>query len=263
MRNYFEITIKSIIRDRVFHGILFSSLLFLLIPSVAGLSMRQMTELSINLSLSLISFVLLLLAIFLGGTHIWKDLERRYTFSTLSLPVPRAAYMAGKFLGIAAFLLLAACIMGIVASGIIQYSAGVFPPERPVVWPNLMIAIVFDAMKYMLVIAIAFLLSSVATSFFLPVFGTICIFVLGSASQQVYDYITAPATTDISIVTKKVAMLVYYILPNFSAFDFKVNAVYGIPIRGGGLLFVIGYFLVYLLSVLTLASLLFEKREIT
>lgn len=262
MRMFFEITIKSIIRDRIFHGILFASLLFLLIPSVAGLSMRQMTELSVNLSLSLISFILLLLAVFLGGTHIWKDMERRYTYSTLSLPVSRTTYMAGKFLGIAAFILLAACIMGIVAAGIIQYSVGVYPPERPVEWPNLTVAIVCDAMKYMLVVAIAFLFSSVATSFFLPMFGTICVFLAGNASQQVYDYITAPATKDISAATKAIATGVYYILPNFAAFDFKVNAVYGLPINGSGLLFVIGYFLVYLLAVLALASILFEKREI-
>lgn len=262
MRIFYEITIKSIIRDRVFHGILFSTLIFLFIPTVAGLSMRQMTELSINLSLSLISFILLLLAIFLGGTHLWKDLERRYTYSTLTLPVSRTTYLAGKFLGIAAFLLLAACIMGIVASGIIQFAAGVYPPERPIVWSNLMVAIVFDALKYTLVVAIAFLFSSVATSFFLPVFGTICIFLVGGASQQVYDYITAPATKDISMVAKQIATLVYYILPNFSAFDFKVNAIYGLPIDGSNLLFVISYFFIYLLCVLTVASLLFEKREI-
>src|SRR6185369_2868827 len=156
MRIFYEITIKSIVRDRIFHGILFSSLLFLLIPSVAGLSMRQMTELSVNLSLSLISFILLLLAVFLGGRRVWKDLERRYTYSTLSLPVSRTTYLTGKFLGIAVFLLVAACIMGIVSAGIIQYSAVIYPPERPVVWPNLTVAIVCDAMKYMLVVAIAF-----------------------------------------------------------------------------------------------------------
>jgi len=67
MRNFFDVTLKSILRDRVFHGIGFAAFLFLLIPSVASLSMRQMTELSINLSLSLLSFILLLLALFLGG----------------------------------------------------------------------------------------------------------------------------------------------------------------------------------------------------
>lgn len=261
MLNHIGITLKSILRDRIFHGIIFSSLIFLLIPSVASLSMRQMTELSITLSLSLISFILLLLALFLGGTHLWKDIERRYTYSVLSLPTSRTAYLVGKFLGIALFILATACLLGLVATGVIQFAAGVYPPDRPVAWENFMAAIVFDALKYILVVATAFLFSSVGTSFFLPIFGTICIFFVGSASQQVYDYITAPATTDISLFTKKAATVVYYLLPNYSAFDYKVNAVYGVPVNGSGLLLTLVYFGVYATVVVALAALLFEKRE--
>jgi ABC-type transport system involved in multi-copper enzyme maturation permease subunit len=261
MRNFFDVTLKSILRDRVFHGIGFAAFLFLLIPSVASLSMRQMTELSINLSLSLLSFILLLLALFLGGTHLWKDLERRYTYSVLSLPSSRTSYLVGKFLGIAVFILFVACLLGVVSAGIILFSSGVYPPERPILWQNFMAAIVFDALKYIMVVATAFLFSSVATSFFLPIFGTICIFFVGSASQQVYDYITAPATTDVSLFTKKAATVVYYLLPNYSAFDYKVNAVYAVPINGTGLLLTLLYFLIYVLIVITLAALLFERRE--
>jgi ABC-type transport system involved in multi-copper enzyme maturation permease subunit len=236
--------------------------MFLLIPSVASLSMRQMTELSINLSLSLISFILLLLAMFLGGTHLWKDIERRYTYSVLSLPTSRTTYLVGKFLGIAVFILMVSFVLGIVSAGVIQFSSGIYPPDRPVAWNNFMTAIVFDALKFILVVATAFLFSSVGTSFFLPIFGTICIFFVGSASQQVYDYITAPATSDISLFSKNVATVAYYLLPNYSAFDFKVNAVYGIPINGSGLLFTLMYFFVYVLIVVTLAALLLEKREL-
>ncbi len=261
MLNQVGITLKSILRDRVFHGIIFSALIFLAIPSVASLSMRQMTELSITLSLSLLSFILLLLALFLGGTHLWKDIERRYTYSVLSLPISRTTYLIGKFLGIAFFILVVACLLGLVAAGVIQFSAGIYPPERPIAWENIAAAVVFDALKYILVVATAFLFSSVGTSFFLPIFGTICIFFVGSASQQVYDYITAPATADIPLFTKKAAMVVYYLLPNYSAFDYKVNAAYGVPLDGSGLLLTLGYFVIYLLAVVVLAALLFEKRE--
>lgn len=261
MLNLVEITLKSILRDRVFHGIIFSALIFLLIPSVASLSMRQMTELSLNLSLSLLSFILLLLALFLGGTHLWKDIERRYTYSVLTLPISRTSYLVGKFLGIAIFIFTVACLLGLVAAGVVLFSSGIYPPERPIAWDNFIAAVMFDALKYILVVATAFLFSSIGTSFFLPIFGTICIFFVGSASQQVYDYITAQATTDVSLITKKAATLVYYLLPNYSAFDYKVNAVYGVQIAGSGLLFTLVYFAVYVLVVVVLAALLFEKRE--
>jgi Cu-processing system permease protein len=263
MLNHIQITLKSILRDRVFHGIIFSALIFLAIPSVASLSMRQMTELSITLSLSLLSFILLLLALFLGGTQLWKDMERRYTYSVLSLPTSRTTYLVGKFLGIAVFIFVVACLLGGVAAMVIQFASGIYPPDRPIAWENLVAAVIFDALKYILVVATAFLFSSVGTSFFLPIFGTICIFFVGSSSQQVYDYITAPATTDISLFTKKAATVVYYLLPNYSAFDFKVNAAYGVPINGSGLLLTLLYFAVYVLIVVTLAALLFEKREMS
>ncbi len=57
MQNVIHITLKGIFRDRVFHGILVTAVLFLIIPSIATLSMRQVTELSLTLSLSLISFI--------------------------------------------------------------------------------------------------------------------------------------------------------------------------------------------------------------
>jgi len=95
MLNIMQITLKGIFRDRVFQGIMALGVLFLFIPSAASLSMRQVTELSITLSLSLISFILLLLAVFLGATSIWKDMERRYTFSVLSLPLSRSSYLWG------------------------------------------------------------------------------------------------------------------------------------------------------------------------
>src|ERR1035437_8053441 len=103
-----HITLKGIFRDRVFQGIMVLAVLFLLIPSAASLSMRQMTELTTTLSLSLISFIMLLLAVFLGATSIWKDIERRYTFSVLSLPLSRSTYLIGRFFGVAIFLLITA-----------------------------------------------------------------------------------------------------------------------------------------------------------
>ncbi|HCB31456.1 MAG TPA: hypothetical protein DEP50_12775, partial [Acinetobacter lwoffii] len=76
MISILQITLKGIFRDRIFQGIMALAVLFLLIPFAASLSMRQTTELSITLSLSLISFIMLLLAVFLGATSIWKDIER-------------------------------------------------------------------------------------------------------------------------------------------------------------------------------------------
>jgi Cu-processing system permease protein len=262
MYNIASLTFIGVFRDKVFRGILMTSLAFLLIPSVSTLSMRQVTELSLTLSLSLISFILLLLSIFLGGTSLWKDMERHYSISVLGLPISRASYIMGKFSGIAGFLGLTTVLLGAVCCFTAWYVSGTYPPDRPIIWNNVLFAIIFDAMKYVLLIAFAFLFSSVSTSFFLPVFGTISIFFIGSATQGVHDYIHSLAGQSFSPFLSKVVTLLYYILPNLSAFDLKVNAIYGVGLSTAGLAMTFGYFVIYISILMTLSSMIFTRREI-
>ena len=224
--------------------------------------MRQVTELSITLSLSLISFILLLLAVFLGGASLWKDMERRYSFSVLGLPLKRSDYLLGKFCGISLFLLLVVLLFWVVTSLVVFYAAGIYPSPRPVAWHYLFLAVFFDALKYILLVAVAFLFSTVSTSFFLPIFGTIAIFLVGNATQEAYDFIHTPSAKAIPAVVKGAATGLYYILPNFTAFDLKLNAIYGVKVSGHGLLLTFGYFVVYTAIILFLATVIFSRREL-
>lgn len=255
------ITLKGIFRDRVFHGILVVALLLLFVPVISQLSMRQVTELSITLSLSLISFIMLLLSVFLGGTVLWKDIERRYTYSVLSLPFTRSSYLLGRFCGTALFLLLAALVLGSVAIAVVWFVAAGTPPDRPVIWTNFVFAVLFDAVKYILLVAIAVLFATISSSFFLPVFGTISAFLVGSSSQQVYDYVNSGQAKDLSLVVRRSASMLYYLLPNFSAFDLKVNAIYGLPLAADGIMLTVCYAVVYCGIVLALSVMLFARRE--
>ena len=261
MNTIIRVTLKGIFRDRVFQGIMVTALIFLFIPSIASLSMRQVTELSLTLSLSLVSFILLLIAIFLGGTSIWKDIERRYTFPVLGLPLTRGGYLLGRFCGTALFLLLVAIVLGATTFIVVYWSSTIYPGSRPVVWGILAICILFDAMKYILLLACAFLFSSLSTSFFLPVFGTIALFLTGNVTQQVYDYIHSSAGTALSPMVKQSATCLYYLLPNLSAFNLKVNAIYGIPFSASGLLLTTGYFVMYISALLSVSVIIFTRRE--
>ncbi len=262
MWSLFLVSFKGVFRDRVFQGILLTAVAFLIIPALSMLSMRQVATLSLTLSLSLLSFILLLLAVFLGGTSLWKDIERRYTFSVLGLPLSRTTYMLGKFSAIAGFLLLVAVFLGSVSIAVSLYVAGQYPPDRPISWDNVVLCILFDVMKYSLLVAFAFLFSTVSTSFFLPVFGTIAIFLIGGASQQVYDFLQTPNAQTLPVFLQKIANILYYIVPNFSAFDLKVHAIYGVPVSMPGLLLTTGYFFFYLTVLLALAAICFCRREL-
>lgn len=262
MFSIMTITLKGIFRDRVFQGIMALAVLFMFIPSAASLSMRQVTELSITLSLSLISFILLLLSVFLGATSIWKDMERRYTFSVLSLPISRCSYLLGRFFGLALFLVLTSLFLGSLTFIMVKIASGIYPSERPIVWSFLALAIIFTTLKYILLVGVALLLSTVSTSFFLPVFGTICTFLASGITQQVYEYVSSPVSAQaVSPHMKPLVTLVYYLLPNLSGFDLKVNAIYGIVPDISGLLLTVAYFLVYTTLLLGGATFVFGRRE--
>lgn len=262
MYNIIQITLKGIFRDRVFQGIMALGVLFLFIPSAASLSMRQVTELSITLSLSLISFILLLLSVFLGATSLWKDMERRYTFSVLSLPISRASYLLGRFFGLALFLVLTSAVLGAVSMLVIKVASGIYPPDRPIAWGYLALAIGFSTLQYILLVAVALLLSTVSTSFFLPIFGTICTFLASGVTQQVYEYVSSPASQQVvAPLIKAAASGIYYLLPNLAGFDLKVHAIYSTAPNTQGLLLTTGYFAAYTAILLGAAALIFNRRE--
>lgn len=261
--NFYRINLKWVVRDRVLQALVGVATLFLvLVPAFSVLSMRQVQELSITLSLSFISFVLLVLSTLLGASSIWRDIEKRYTSAVLTLPYSRGSYLLGKFLAIAVCLVCSAAAFSIVAAVAISFSSGLYPSTSPIRWLHIVNAVAFDAMKYILLAAIAIMFSSLSTSFFLPIFGTISLLLAGNASQEVFDYLTKDAMG--SKMAKPLlfaAKGLYYVIPNFGAFNFKVSAIYPVPLQPEGIIYTFLYFLVYTGIVLALSVQIFSRRE--
>jgi len=256
-------TLRWALRDRLLHALLGVSLLvLLLVPLFSTFSMRQVQELSITLSLSSLSFTLLVLSILLGASSVWRDVERRYTVAVLTLPVSRASYLLGKFVGVALIILICSLLLSLVSFPVIVLSAAQYPSEIPIHWGNLILAVGANCLKYILLATIALFFSCIGTSFFLPFFAAISIYLAGSASQDVFEYISGEFGRTVSPAGKLLAKGAYYLLPNFSAFDLQVQAIYGLPVPTGGLVYTLLYFLVYTATVLVLAVWVFSRREL-
>lgn len=255
--------LRAILRDRVLHAVLGTALaMILLVPALSSFSMRQVQELSITLSLSSVSLVLLVITLLLGSSSVWRDIEKRYTTSILTLPLSRAAFLLSKFASIAVFLLLSALVLGLGCAVVIVLASATYPSDLPIHWENISLVLAGDVLKYTLLAAFALLLSTVSTSFYLPFFGTLIIFFCGSASQEVYEYTSGQFGQDLHPVASKVISVIYYMLPNFSAFDFQVHAVYGLTISLGNFLLSTAYSLVYTGLLLGLAIFAFNRRQL-
>lgn len=258
----YRLNLKWIVRDRVLQALFGVALLFLvMVPAFSVLSMRQVQELSITISLSFISFVLLVLAIMLGSSSIWRDVEKRYTAVVLTLPYSRSSYLMGKFLAIASFLAGSAALLGIMAALAISFSSTLYPSTSPIRWLHIVNAITFDVMKYILLAAVAFLFSSISTSFFLPIFGTISLLLAGNASQEVFEFVTNDTGAKTAKTTVYAVKGLYYLIPNFGAFNFKIAAIYPVPLQPEGIAYTFIYFVVYTLIILSVSVWAFSRRE--
>lgn len=254
-------TLRGVLRDRVFHGLAVAALLFLFIPLISLFSMRQVTELAMNLSLALSSSLLFLLAIFLGGTALWKDIDRRYIFSVLGMPLERRSYLLGKFFGIALFLLLATLLLAFGSTIAILMSSLNYQPPRGINWTLFSMAFSAELLKVLVVVGVGFLFSTISTSFFLPIFGTLAIFFCGAASQQVYDYLHSPGGQNISQAVKYAADALYYILPNIQAFNLKLVFIYNLGYPLSEFLITCAYGGTYIAVLLGISILLFSQRQ--
>ncbi len=259
----YRLNIKWIVRDRVLQALAgVAILLLLLVPAFSVLSMRQVQELSITLSLSFISFVLLVLSTLLGASSIWRDVEKRYTSAILTLPYSRSAYILGKFTAIAVCIAACATLFFIFASVAVVLSSGLYPSTSPIRWLYFINAVFFDVLKYIMLAAIALLLSSFSTSFFLPIFGTISLLLAGNASQEVFDFVSTDATgSKMPAITLYTVKCLYYLIPNFGAFNFKVAAIYPVPLDLHGFFYTLLYFLIYTGIILVIAVKVFSRRE--
>jgi ABC-type transport system involved in multi-copper enzyme maturation permease subunit len=266
MISFFQIirvTFLGAVRDRILLAIIgVGGLMFLLVPAFSMFSMRQAREVAITLSLSACSLTLLLLVVLLGASSLWRDIERRYTAGLLGLPLSRQTYVLGRFAGLAIFVGLCGVLLGGVALVVVSFSRGDMSSGLELRWTGFLLSIGGDILKYILLLSFAFLFSSLSTSLFLPVFGTLGVYLAGAASQEVMDYLSSEASRQLPLLTRTTAQIFYYLIPNFSVFNFKVQAIYGLDIPLKGILYSLAYFVIYILILLYGTVAIFNRREL-
>ena len=259
------ITLKGGIKDRTLFGIFILALaLILSIPLLSSFSMRQVAVVACDFSLSITSFIGLLLTIFVGNNLIAKDIDKRSIYTIISLPIKRTEYLIGKFIGLILLLFISIIILSIF-SFIAVYFTGILYPQEinfTISWLNFIIANVFIFFKLIIIASVVFLFSAVATSSFLPLALTIIFYFVSESVEEVKAFIeTTTGKERISLPVIYVAKFVFYIFPNFEAFNFKQHTIYSLSIDSLNLLYLSSYSLLYTSIIIIIAIFSFQKRE--
>ncbi|OQY16937.1 MAG: hypothetical protein B6I36_09615 [Desulfobacteraceae bacterium 4572_35.1] len=259
-----KITFLEGFRSQVLYGI-FLFALFVMVMSIvfSNFFMQDIGKVAVDFNLSAISFAGLLICLSVSINLISKDLDKKTIHFVLSKPISRTSYVFGKFFGISLIVLFAYLILTVLSGLVLMYlkydSAQYFGMFS---WAAYLQAIYFDLLKISLLNGIIILFSTVTTSSFLTMLLSISIYVVGQTISAVVGFIQLQTTdTGFATCTQKIIDVVKYLVPNFSAFDFKVISAHGMLVTPGEFFSFTAYGLCYLLLVLLAAAGIFSRKE--
>jgi ABC-type transport system involved in multi-copper enzyme maturation permease subunit len=246
-------TFKESVRERILYNLVVFALLLIGAAILFGsISVGIEQIIVVNLGLSAISAFGLLMAIFVGITLVWKEIDRRTIYSILAKPVQRAEFIVGKYAGLMLTLSINTAIM---TAG---FYLALFYAQRSLGLADLVVlqGVYFILLQLAMVVALALLFSCISTPVLSAVF-TFSLYVIGNFLSDIRWF---GEETGSPLVMGFTAVI-YYLLPNFSNFSVIRQIAHGQPVPGYLLVSNSLYALLYVSILLSAAVLIFERRE--
>jgi len=244
-------TFREAIRDKVLYNLVFFALLVMGASVVIGnMTLGETIKIILDLSLAAMSVFGLLIAIFVGIGLVHKEIQRRTLYMLLARPISRRNFVIGKYLGL---MLVIALNVAIMTAALILLMAIYSPGAMN--W-SVFVAVLLILVELMVVTAVAVLFSTFSTPT-LSAMLTLGVWVIGRFSSDLIQF--ARKTED--PVARALVTGFHYLLPNLEKFDVKHLVVYNMAIEpayiGGALL----YGLLYIVFLIGLAAMIFERRD--
>lgn len=260
------ITFKEGIRNRAIYGItLVALLLFGATALVATMIPREVGKVAVDLALSTVSFTGLLVVLFVGINLMAKDLDKRTIYTVLSRPISRPRYIVGKFIGMVMLITVTMSILSFLATAAIVVlkvvHAGYFTRFS---WGSFVLANLMTILMLIVLSAVSFLFASFTSSSFITLVLTTITYLIGQSLSGVKALLESPSYEigyEVSTVTVKLVNAAYYLFPNLSLFDIKLQAAHAITVSPSYVVWTVVYGLVYIALSITLASLIFLRKE--
>jgi ABC-type transport system involved in multi-copper enzyme maturation permease subunit len=257
----------NVFRESVRDKILYNLVAFAVLLIAASFLLGQLTggqdiKIIKDLGLAAISLFGVLIAVFIGIGLVWKEVEKRSIYSVLSKPVTRPQFVLGKYCGLLLTLLFNVTVMTLAfytVLGCLRW-AGVQETKAlsmvPAMDPALLKAVVLIVVELALVTAIAVFFSTFSSPF-LSAILTLGLWVIGNLSADFKNF----ETLIDSPIAGWVGRILYYVLPNFAAFDVKMQVVAGTPVALSYVALTCLYGLTYVAFVLVAAVTIFSRRD--
>jgi ABC-type transport system involved in multi-copper enzyme maturation permease subunit len=247
-------TFREAVRDRVLYNLVFFALLMIACAMLVGqISMDIESVVMVSLGLSAISLIGLLIAIFTGVGMVSKEIDKRTLHAVLAKPLHRWEFLLGKFSGLVLTLTVNTAAM---AAGL--FLAMLFVKHAIVgIDTVVLVAIYFILLKLSLVVALAMLFSCF-TSPLLAILFTGGLYLAGLFLAELRNL----QNTQLNQQTQKFLAFLSYLLPNFGNYDVMGAAAHGRSIPASLILYNTLYTILYCAIVLSVAALVFSRKDL-
>ncbi len=96
-----NITFWEIIRDKILYGLIFVTLILLLVSTaMAQLSFAEQAKITMDFSLFALNISTVVISIFLGAQLFYREIENKSLLTLLTHPVSRMQFLLGKIVGL-------------------------------------------------------------------------------------------------------------------------------------------------------------------
>jgi Cu-processing system permease protein len=118
-------TFREAVRDRVLYGVLgFACAVLFFTLALAELSLHDQARVVTDVGLASISLFAVMIAIFLGSSLLYKEIERKTLYVILPKPIRRSEFLLGKYFGIVLTAAVFVALMGALQLWISALTAG-------------------------------------------------------------------------------------------------------------------------------------------
>ena len=243
-------TYREAVRSKILYSILFFGIFIIGFSAALGeFSFYQNERVIKDVGLFALSTFGSLMAVFLGVSFVYKEIERKSIHNILSKPVRRWQYFVGKFLGIVFTLYLQLLLMFVVLCVILFF----WVEHVPI---NVVIAFVLICVEVTIVTTIALLFSSFSTPY-LSGFMTLGAYLIGKGGAFIRRF----AEGRDEVVLQAVLDVADRITPALYVFDISAQVTYDLRVPGRFIYHAVAYGFCYSVVVIMVGILVFSRRD--
>ena len=243
-------TFKEAIRDRILYLLLFFAATSIILSRVlALLTVGDRVKIIKDVGLASISIFGVLMAVLIGTSLVYKEIDKKTIFTLLSKPLHRAEFILGKFFGLVLTLFVMTLGMSLI------FLVIVYLHTFRIEW-TMLVAIAYIFLELVLITAVAILFSSFSTPILSSIFS-LSFYLIGHLSWGLEVLIKKMGAG----AARTAAQFLYVFLPDLENFNFKTEVVHGLPIPAGIFVYSFLYGICYTAFILGLAILIFRRRD--